>query len=1336
MKTHFALLAVAVLFTASFGILLGDQAEVSVSAAPPQSAPNDYHNSTINFNVDLPDGQPAVGFMVEVMSVHSPSRKNSGSTNSVGFLELKINIMTMGLCEVRVYDLCIRSVYFEKIEVWPDEVLDKDITVNEPLEPDNRIHGIVRNSSNDSPIPGIEVLVRGEDINGNLVSLTNITDSSGRYTLYVPNSTEKYYISFQTIKEYYQNSFNLFLEAGIYDYDRDFYLRPDFLLSQSLHIRIKDTTTGDYQTRGTLSVEGYTEVIDDNTIYQSIYSGDKDTGWFNATMDKGAYFAYFRPSYLTKDPYVYVKNYFYVNDTELFHEIPVTIPEYIELEVEVWNSSSPLQGAYVSWREEIDHFVIGCYDYTHSTGVAYLKVPTDRVVDIQITFSNYQTKDFEVDPIGHSSLIEKNVTLEEIPFDQVKKANVTIHIVDDITGVGIPYANVRITKIGDNARYTYSYSVNATGFLKRVIEISDPTHIFEQFDFRSENYLGIGMVNGVELEEGEDKEIVIRTKRFKLEEPYLRTHLYVKDESGTPIPGLKLQVSMIGEIDSEWADVMTDINGRADLIGPPGEYSFSIYNSIKHWRNHWAIKYQKIEVKDPGLIGDITAYSTYPLDTYWGFVKDADTSEIITNANVESISVEKLDLTRGCGIREDILSNEVFLYDMSSGTDHGGYYRTKGTGTIKITYNKEGYFNKKVEIQPGTRAAQIDDVFMEPLTESYLWVNGTLVNENGEPIEGYVYIYDKDQDDHELYDSWINETGKFSFLMYPGNFSFFITNDTLENQVDVTVGPDGLEDLTLALIPTSEISGIVADWVGEPLGGVNITLINTDVYEPGIWMLTDECGEFSFEVIAGNYYLAIERTELYGAFIGTTFETNGWVDEFFEITLENRTTADIYGAVFGDAGPLVAGVPGAIVILMMDGVEVHSTTADTGGYFEFIDVDHGTNYSIEATPPLEWQPVIGSKSGYLMNSTMNITLSGASMEFDIMLPFVEYTPSGWLEFRDHLPVGENVPLDEDIIVSFSRPIDLSTFIEAFYIEPMIEVNFSLNIDGDAVVMTHDPFEPNTTYEIIIAGSVFSVDDWPLMEYEGMSWNFTTSDRMSSWKIYSVDVEVNENKNVTFIVNGVDDMSLFIVIDLFDSYQFLPSGFPGRYSLTIDGEDLEWNYMYFYHFSDEAGGEDLAIGLSGNFTTPYEPGTEWDLTASVVNAEDDGSISVEAHGPPGQTVWINIVGIGWYELEEDEEGVYKATIPAEDLEWDTVYSFLYSSSEGGTDLEPGLSRTISTTEEPIIGDDDDDDTSTSVFGKVMVYSLGCCGILLALILVILVLMVVAKRRSKGKGFDEE
>ena len=44
MKINFAFLAVALLLTASFGVLLGDESDLQVIAAPPSSAPDDYHH--------------------------------------------------------------------------------------------------------------------------------------------------------------------------------------------------------------------------------------------------------------------------------------------------------------------------------------------------------------------------------------------------------------------------------------------------------------------------------------------------------------------------------------------------------------------------------------------------------------------------------------------------------------------------------------------------------------------------------------------------------------------------------------------------------------------------------------------------------------------------------------------------------------------------------------------------------------------------------------------------------------------------------------------------------------------------------------------------------------------------------------------------------------------------------------------------------------------------------------------------------------------------------------------------------------------------------------------
>jgi hypothetical protein len=451
--------------------------------------------------------------------------------------------------------------------------------------------------------------------------------------------------------------------------------------------------------------------------------------------------------------------------------------------------------------------------------------------------------------------------------------------------------------------------------------------------------------------------------------------------------------------------------------------------------------------------------------------------------------------------------------------------------------------------------------------------------------------------------------------------------------------------------------------------------------------------------------------------------------------LENRTVADVTGKVMGEAGPLMAGVPGASVILMKDGTQVKETTTDSQGSYKFSNILHGANYSISAEPSMEHRPVVDLRSGYLMNTTFDLTVSGAQISVDIMLPFEEHQPPDWLEIEEYFPMGDNVSLDQEIIVGFTHPVNISTFIEAFTIEPYLMVNFTLNDEKDKVIMSHELFVPNTTYTVTINGTVLSEDGWPLLDYLGASWNFTTSDSVATWKVSSAHVDVLSDMTVEIEVTGISNMTLYVVIDGVGSFQMVED-LPANYKISISPESFEWETTYSYHFSDTEDGEDMAPGFAGTFTTPEAPGEEWTITSATVEPQDDGGVDVEAMGPSGQTVWINVVGVGWYELTEEEDGIYRITIPAGDLEMDTEYDYFFSDEEGGEDLVPTLGGSFTTVQEPVVDDDDDDDDDSSLFGNTFLTILACCGILFLFIIVILVIVVVIKKRGKEEKWGEE
>ncbi|MGA1792944.1 MAG: Ig-like domain-containing protein [Thermoplasmatota archaeon] len=1336
MRSGIPIFFAAVLLISSMSVVFGPGAYFEV-AGKDNVVPSNYHNATVHFNVTLGSGTPASGYRVRVANSMSVSNFHEGITNSAGKLDLPLNFAILGICEIKVLDSGLRSLYYEKTDIWPDEELYKDIRLNEPLLMNHRVHGVLRNSSNDSPVPFFSIMIVGTDTNGNTFVMKNVTDTSGRYEFWAPNTSGFYRFYPETTTIYRRFSFEVYPEPGVYDHPMDIYAVPKYSSDNPVHIRIVEKDSGDFFNDGIAYIEGRPEAYDSFSIYESLYSYDDSNGWFNTTLGAGEYSITFSSDTYLGLPNLNLQDYFYVNDTPLFHEIEVDLPDYVDLEVEVWNQSGPVPDAQVSWYSYEGSVSIGCYTYTDTSGIAKLKAPTDREIDLEVYHSDHEDLDHSFDPSGMTAPIQLNLTLKELPSYADKTADLTVHVMDPVTGAAIPYSSVFITLKGDDGSYSYYETANATGVLKRTLQLTNRYSEFRSADISVENNLGQGTVRGIMLTSGMEKDVIVYVSRYELESPYVRSYFYLKDPGGTPLPGVNLQVSMEGSSDWTYTTVISDVEGKVTIVGPPGEYMVYPTTSSRHPRAHWAFNTKYFDVGTGGPLGDVTAYPIDPLDIYQGHVKDAYSKESLPDVDIFTASNRYIGPTRN-SMMNGFDPSTVHLFSMFSGTADDGYFRTRGRDTVNLLFERDGYFNRRVKVEQGSRAVELGVIYMEPMSEFSLWVNGTLVNENDEPIEGYVNVFDRDHDDHELYYRYVNETGEFSLRLYPGNFIFEFFNDTLSDSMDITVGPEGIEGLVLKLIPTSDVWVYLKDWDYYPIPNINVSVLNSTTDELVIWELTNETGIAVFDLPPGGYYIMTGRTDLYDPFTSMEFEHDGWNEDAISITPPNRTVADITGKVLGEAGPFAEGIPEAVVTLLNNGEEVAHVMTEMNGNYLFMDVLHGANYSLLATPPDNLFPIEGIRSGYLPNGTGPINVTGAMLETNVHLPYEEHVPQGWLEILEYYPQGEGVPLDEPIIIVFSEPVNLTSVRDGFSISPGIEFNFTLGPEGRSVIMNHDPpFDANTTYHVELWGLVVSQDGWPLREYVGVEWDFTTSDQVSTWRIISVDVDVGPDKGVDFRVRGIPGMDLFVLIGDVGSYQ-LAESFEGMYGVVIEGANFEWDTTYNYHFTDVDNGEDRAPGFAGTFRTPFEPPEPWELASVIVEFNEDCSLSVEAEGLENISVWIVIGEAGSFELVEMEPGSYSILIGSDSFEWNTTYSYHFSDSEGGPDLASEFAGEVTSPEGPKGDDDDDDDTTT--IGKFAVSTwvaicFICCGLPMILLFLIIVIGMITRRSRRRKDWEE-
>ena len=98
-----------------------------------------------------------------------------------------------------------------------------------------------------------------------------------------------------------------------------------------------------------------------------------------------------------------------------------------------------------------------------------------------------------------------------------------------------------------------------------------------------------------------------------------------------------------------------------------------------------------------------------------------------------------------------------------------GYYRVWGRDLVDIECEREGYFPYLETLDFTTRAPAELDIYLEPLKEYTTWVNGTILDQDENPIPGSLRLLDVERD---LY--LINGTdtidGIFNLTVYPGSF--------------------------------------------------------------------------------------------------------------------------------------------------------------------------------------------------------------------------------------------------------------------------------------------------------------------------------------------------------------------------------------------------------------------------------------------------------------------------------------------------------------------------------------------------------------------------------------
>jgi len=1306
----------------------------------PMPPPVDFHTAHVTVNLTYENGTPAEGLSV-VYKNKDRHYSTSTFSNSSGQADFDIYGKDWGIGTIRAKEGVYYQCY-EEFFVGPDDDIYLDIVVDDEPAPVNTITGTVRNASSGEVVEGIKVYAIFDDVYTNYRHLSDTTDPSGVYSIDLQNTTTpiRIQVDFLFDKEFFDHTSVVLMYDPPTTITHDIYLLPTLVDGNHFSLGIKNSTSGEWITEGEVDVNGYwKDYAHDSASVDNVgVSGDR----FEVELCEGEYeFEWESGKDTDWNVTYYASGYFLMNDTEESIDIDIPVPEYTHAYIEVWNDTDPLMYAYAEYEHEHStpqgEFEIDGYIYTDTYGKLHMGIPIGWETELRIYKSGYEDKYIYLDPKNTDPII-MNLTLEKKGTSEIPKGDVTIVVKDRETDIPLPEAS-----ISGSGYYNGEYvnignlKTNDTGVFEGQISIGE-------YDYLSASHpMGGGRIGDITISET-NPEIVIYLDRYIYYGDRVDCHITVKDPSGTLRPDVTLSIYENEGYPGAYSYRLTsDESGMIRFRGYPG-IQYNVYSSEDYTRDYrplWAADYTEFVVPPAGgYLGDVMVYRAEPLSIIRGFVRDGVTGDPLPQVGISAYSMHLMDPAYNPFLSE-FWDGGVYLYDQyGKGSDEDGYYRVRGTDRVFVSAWADGYLPTLIKHDLNTRVDIEEDILLDPVPEEMFWVNGTVIDQYGEPVDsGWVTIADSDRGGIPTY-QWadMEEDNTFSLYVWEGNFSLFFENRTMHEFMDIQVTGDQ-EGVVFQVLPEFRMGGVVTDWEGTPLEGINVTLTLTGEEDELIgWTLTNGTGHYLFEELnMGDYIISTDITQLHDPFESDPIPTSGWDDVVYDIMLENRSVADLMGSVIGEAGHLTGGVPGSAVEVWQDGARLFNTTADAKGDYLIPDVPHAANYTVRAVPSITNQPVVDLKPGYTENLTVNVSVSGYETVLDIHLPYVEYSPPGYLNITEVLPTGENVPLDEPIVVSFDLSVNATSFQSAFYATPAItRLNFSWNWDLTTVVISHDLLEANTTYEVSVGASVVSAEGWPLWKLTGRSWSFTTGMEEASWRITWADVYPNADRSINVLAKGKENMTVYLVVDDPDDgmWSFLiPEVSNGTYQSLIAGDQFEWEAIYNVHFSDTENGSDLAPAWSGEIEMPENPDKppEWSIISALVVIDDDGDWLVTVNAPLNQTIWIVITGEGdfnkSFNLTEDPPGTYTTVIKADQFEWEKNYTYHFSDTEGGSDKAPTWSGSDSMPREPK-GEDEDDNLGLCI---------GLAIIILLIVLVIVILIViVAKKGSKEEGFEDE
>lgn len=1318
--------------TPVISFMIGDSEGTERIIGPPA-----YHNGFFRVNVTEHDGSIAEGYRVSYRHTSTYSTV-SDYTDFQGVAYLEVHFSYLGPGYLKIMDIAGKYRHEEEVLIYPDEVIVKNITLTPPPGNDMTISGTVISEETENPVPGIDVIITGQDRYGNQFMNISTTAADGTYSMKFPFSPERFLqLTIGSTSEYRGYNSWMYTVEGKTAYEYDMELSSNYEKDVSSRMRFINSTSGDPITKGS-SYFTYHPAENHHFSVNEPLTPDSQ-GWYDIDGAKGETSVNFYPDQSDFHGIsITLNNYFIFNGTSMDIEVPVVFPDFVTYNISVRNSTDPIPSARITYEgrstDQYGSWFFYLSRQVDSGGYVDIMVPAGSSISLSATATSHYSQNIEFTSAPGVD-DELDIILEEAVYDPVPtppEGDVVFNVFDEESGIGIQNAQISGSTYYQG-RYLYeSVTANETG----VYEGKMLSGHYETLWFRCS--FADKVLEDVTISQGSNDPITVYLERKVHMEKSVPNDYYItlKDTSGSVLPSQSVRLNINYGSSGVSATFSSDSSGKVHFHANPGSeirISTDITTGIEFYNPYAVFDTTIIAAQTGGDLGDLMMFQRGLPDEILGFVKDADTGEKLNGARINMVSYRPVEDSRF--IMGPSHPEGATLFEYMTGSQRNGLYRSWGMDHVQISCFREGYYPLKEIVDLNTRALKDHDILMEPLSQEKYYVNGTVVDQDGSPVTANLYI---DDIDHPLLDidpAMTDGSGFFSLQLMPGNYSITVYNNTITSTHEVEVTGD-IEGLELELYPVTYFMGVVKDPLGEPVGGIRVELHDHAPLRStrlsgwsSINTTTNATGFFIFEgVRRGTYNIRVPDTPIYDRYTSEPYYTEGWSPVIVEIELENRTVADLSGIVTGTGGVFMEGIPDVTVELLKNNISFRNTMTDADGKYMFEDVPFG-DYTIEAVPPGSLVPVEGIRPGYLPNLTGEFVIDSHPHVMDLVLTYVEYMPETYVNITYYAPTGEDVFIDSNILISFSEVMNKTSVISALTIFPL-PVNMTMEWDNTSSILTisHDGFFEDTLYTVTVSHLATSFEGNPTW-FEEFSWNFTTGNTTDPWDILSAEVDVDDAMNVTFTVTAPVNLSIYVFVINVGEF-LLEEVENGTYTAFLNGTLFQWETTYSYYFTDSLTGYERIPEFSGTFTTPEAPYVEplWQIFSASVTTKESGTWVVEVTATENIDVWIVIDGVGSFELLPNGPGEYKVLIPYENFEYDTEYSYHFSDTEDGQDMAGSFSGTLRTPKEDSRSSSPDEEIGFGGF---------CCiaFILLLVLIIIVVVVVLVRKKSDVSAFEE-